>query len=148
MESANCKWNPHFVFVFLIFADSNYSLRIPEQLAISACCGIRNKTIVPTKFTLQLIVRGIHETFVNVIHLLFGTCLKICRWDPVTHRLKTVRLSSAQFVLIMLKFQTRFSQIGLRLGKKCREKKLLLNFTKFNMLQFLFFKNGFFSFFT
>ena len=73
---------------FLQFADSAYKfcgfhlrlrippticgihlqLRNPEQLAIFACCAIRNKLNVPTKFTLQLYVRGIHVNLVSGIH--------------------------------------------------------------------------------
>ena len=35
----------------------------PEQLAIFAHCGFRDKTNVPTRFTLQVIVREIHGSF-------------------------------------------------------------------------------------
>ena len=41
-------------------AESTYNLRNPEQLAIFACCGIRKKTNVLTKLTLQVYVCGIH----------------------------------------------------------------------------------------
>ena len=85
----------------LTFADSIFSMRNPEQLAIFACCGIRNKLIVLTKFTFQVYVRGIHVNLVSGSHLLFGTCLNTCLWNPATYRHKTVRLSSAQFGLIM-----------------------------------------------
>ena len=57
---------------------SHLELRNPEQLAIFACCGIRNKLNVPTKFTLQVYVLGIHVNFVSGIHLHFGTCLNTC----------------------------------------------------------------------
>ena len=46
----------------LTFADSttfcgiHLLLRIPQQQAIFACCGIRNKTNVPINFTLQVYV--------------------------------------------------------------------------------------------
>ena len=107
VESANCKWNWQIVSgIRIFFADSTYILRIPltfcgihlplrnpEQLAIFACSGIRNKTNVPTNFTLELFKRGIHETF--------ATCLKICLWNPGTYRHKIVRLSSAQLGLVM-----------------------------------------------
>ena len=76
-------------------------LRNPEQLAIFTCCRIRNKTNVPTKFTVQVYVRGIHENLVSGIHLHFGACSKACLWNPGTYRHKTVRLSSAQFGLVM-----------------------------------------------
>ena len=94
VESANCKWNPQTVSrirfclrIPLEFADSTYNLRIPltfcgislqlrnpERLATFACCRFRNKTNVPTKFTLQLFVRGIHKIFVSGTHLHIGAC--------------------------------------------------------------------------
>ena len=106
----------------LIFADSAYKfcgfhlhLRIPltfcgihlqlrnsKQLAIFACCGFRGTTNVPTEFMLQVFVRGIHRSFVSGIHWFFGTSLKVCLWNPGTCRHKTVRLSSAQFGLVMI----------------------------------------------
>ena len=97
---SNCKRNPQIVSgirkllvesafclrIPLIFADSIYILRTslkfcgtylklrnPEQLAVFACCGIRSKTNVPTNLTLQVLVRGAHETFVSGIHLHFRT---------------------------------------------------------------------------
>ena len=72
-----------------------------EQLAIFACCGIRNKINVPTKFTLQVFKRGIHVNIVSGIHFHFGTSLSTCLWSPGTYSHKTVRLSSAQFGLVM-----------------------------------------------
>ena len=65
----------------------------------SANC--KDKIIVPTKFTLQVFVRGIHRNVVSRIHLHFGTCLKISLWNPGTYRHKIVLLSSAQFGLVM-----------------------------------------------
>ena len=94
-NSTYILWNP------LTFWGIHIQLRNPEQLAVFACCGIRNKINVATKFTLQVVLRGIHETFVSGIHLHFGTCLKICLWNPRTYRHKTVRLSSAQFGFLM-----------------------------------------------
>ena len=47
-------------------------------------------------------VLGIHGSFVSGIHLHFGTCLKISFWNPGTYRHKIVRLSSAQFGLVMV----------------------------------------------
>ena len=44
----------------LTFCRIHLHLRNPEQLAIFACFGIRNKTNLPTKFTLQVYVCGIH----------------------------------------------------------------------------------------
>ena len=44
----------------LTFCGIHLQLRNPEQLAIFACCGIRNKTNVPSKVTLQVYVCGIH----------------------------------------------------------------------------------------
>ena len=62
-----CGFRIQILRIPLIFVDSTYILRNPliqsrnpEQLAIFACCGIRNKTNVPTKFTLQVYVCGIH----------------------------------------------------------------------------------------
>ena len=42
-------------------------LRNPEELAVFARCGIRDKNIVPTNFTLQVFVRKIHGNFKNEI---------------------------------------------------------------------------------
>ena len=56
----------------LIFRGISLHSRNPELLAILACCGIRDKTNVPTKFTLQVVVREIHGIFVIGIDLLFG----------------------------------------------------------------------------
>ena len=87
--------------ILLTFCGIHLQLRNPEQLAIFACCGIRNKINVPTKFTLQVYVRGIHVHLVSGIHLHFGTCLNACQWNPGTYRHKIVRLFSAQFGLVM-----------------------------------------------
>ena len=87
----------------LKFCGIHLQLRNPEQLAIFACCGIRNKTNVPTKFTLQAYGCGIHWNFVCGIHLHFGTYFKTCLWNPGTYRHKTVLLSSAQFGVVMSK---------------------------------------------
>ena len=89
----------------LQFAESTYicgiilQLRNPEQLALFACCRIRNKTNVPTKFTLPLYVCGIHWKFVRGIHLLFGTYFKTCLWNSGSYRHNIVLLSSPQFGL-------------------------------------------------
>ena len=83
----------------LTFCGTHLQLRNPKQLAIFACCGICDTTNVPKKFALHSYVRGIHGSF--VIHLHFGTCLKISFWNPGTYRHKIVRLSSAQFGLVM-----------------------------------------------
>ena len=85
-------------------------LQNPKQLAIFACCGTRNKTNVPTKFTLQVYVRGIHGSFVSGIHLHFGTCCKISFWNPGTYRHKIVCLSSAQFGLVMLTWKLNYKR--------------------------------------
>ena len=85
----------------LTFCGIHLQLRNPEQLAIIACRGIRNKINELTKFTLQVYVRGIHVNFVSGIHSHFGTCLNTCLWNPETYRHKIVRLSSAQFGLVM-----------------------------------------------
>ena len=86
----NCKWNPQIVSGIsinlrnpLTFAESTYicgirlQLRNPELLAKFSCCEIRDKTNVPTKFTLQVFVRGIHRNVVGGIHVYYGTCLQI-----------------------------------------------------------------------
>ena len=80
------------------FADSRYIFWIPltfcgihsqlrnlEPLAIFAYCGIQKRN-----------ADKIYE-----IHLHFGTGLKICLWNPGTYRHKSVRLSSAQFSLVI-----------------------------------------------
>ena len=85
----------------LTFCGIHLQLRNPEQLAIFACCGIRNKLNTPTNFTLQVYVRGIHVNLLSGIHLHFGTCLNTCLWNPGTCRYKIVRLFSAQFGLVM-----------------------------------------------
>ena len=95
MESAFC------LRILLTFADSTYFLRILSTICriqnnklYLFFCGIRNKTILPTRFTLKVYVRG--------IHLHFGTCLKIGLWNPRTYKHKTVRLYSAQFGLVVM----------------------------------------------
>ena len=55
----------------LAFCGIHLQLRSPEQLALFACCGIRNTTFVPTKFTLQVFVRWVHGSFVKRIRLHF-----------------------------------------------------------------------------
>ena len=65
----------------LTFCGTHLQLRNLEQLAIFACCGIRDITNVPTKFTLHSYKR---EIFVGRIHLHFGTCLKISFWNSGT----------------------------------------------------------------
>ena len=50
---------------------------------------------------LQVNVRRIHLNLVSGIHLHFGACLNTCFWNPGTYRHKIVRLSSAQFGLVM-----------------------------------------------
>ena len=71
-------------------------LRNPEQLAIIACCGIRNKLNVPTKFTLQVYVRGIHVSLVSWIHSHFGTCLNTCLWNSGTRDIQTQNCAPIQ----------------------------------------------------
>ena len=44
----------------LRFCGIYLQLRNPKQIAILACCGIRNETNVPRRFTLQVFVCGIH----------------------------------------------------------------------------------------
>ena len=70
-------WNPLTVCrkrldvrIPLTFCGIYLQLRNPKQLAIFACCGIRDTTSVPTKFRLHSYVRGIHENF--------------CKWNPFT----------------------------------------------------------------
>ena len=57
-----------------------------------------------TTFRLQVFVRVIHRNFESGINLHLGTYLNTCPWNPGTYRHKIVRLSSAQFGLVMLKF--------------------------------------------
>ena len=95
-----CGFHLHLL-IPLTFCGIQLQLRTPEQLAILACCGFRNKTNVPTKFTLQVYVCGIHLNFVCGIHLHFGTYFKTCLWNPGTYRYKIVLLSSEQFGLVM-----------------------------------------------
>ena len=73
----NCRFHLHIIEIYL-------QLRNSEQLAMFACCGIRGATNVPTKFTLQVFVCGIHGNFVSGIYLHFETCLKVCLWNPGT----------------------------------------------------------------
>ena len=86
------------------FCGIHLQLQNPEQPAIFACCRIRSKLNVPTKFTLQVFVRGIHVNLLSGILLHIGTCLITCLWSPATCRHKVVRLSSAQFGLVMNHF--------------------------------------------
>ena len=89
------------------FADSTYIFRDPLAVAESrttskfVCCGISNKLNVPTKFALQVYIRGFHVNFVSRIHVHIATVLNFCLWNPGTCRHKIVRLSSAQFGLVM-----------------------------------------------
>ena len=50
--------------ISLTFCGIRLQLRIPKQLAIFACCGIRDTTNMPTKFTLHSYVRGIYKSLV------------------------------------------------------------------------------------
>ena len=101
-----CRFHLH-LRIPLTFCGIHLQLQNSKQLATFACCGIRGTTNVPTKFTLQVIVRGIHGSFVsgltfwNMIHWHFGTCLKVCLWNRGTRRHKIIRLSSAKFGLVM-----------------------------------------------
>ena len=60
--------------IHLQFAESTYicgfHLQLVNQLATIACCGIRNKTNVPTKLTLQVYVCGIHLQLVNQLAII------------------------------------------------------------------------------
>ena len=96
----DCGIRLHFR-IPLTFCGIYFQLRNPEQLAIIACCGIRNKINVPTKLTLHVYVRGIQVNLVSGIHLHFGTCLNTSLWNPGIYSHKIVRLSSAQFGLVM-----------------------------------------------
>ena len=70
--------------------------RNSEQLAIFACCAIRNKTNEQTKSTLQVYERDIFQNFVIGIHLHFEFCLKTRLWNTGIFIQQVVRLSSAQ----------------------------------------------------
>ena len=70
----------HFVCGFhlhlripLAYCKIYIQLRDPEQLAFVVCSWIRNKTKLPTKFTLQVLLRWNHGSSVSGIHLQFGT---------------------------------------------------------------------------
>ena len=86
------------------FCGIHLQLRNPEQLDIFACCRVRDSTNVSTKFTLQVFVRGIHGNFVSGFHLHFGICVKVCLWNLRRYKHKIVRLSSAQFSLVMMTY--------------------------------------------
>ena len=58
-DFAYSLWNPLTICGFRLH------LRNPEQLPMFVSCGIRNKINVPTKFTLEEFVRGIHGSFVS-----------------------------------------------------------------------------------
>ena len=77
------------------------------NIQLYARCGFRDKTKLPTKFTLQILVRRIHGNYVSGIHFHFGICLKTCLWIPVTYRNHFVRLSSGQMGIVMA-FKARF----------------------------------------
>ena len=94
-----CRFHLH-LRIPLTFCGIHLQLRNPE-LAIMACYRIRDTMKEPTKFPLQVFVRGIHGCFLFGTHLNFGKCLKFCLWNPGTYRHKTVRLTSAQFGLVM-----------------------------------------------
>ena len=64
------------LWIRLTFCGTHLHLRIPKLLVFSACCGIRDTTNVPKKFTLDSYVRGIHGSFVSGIHLDFGTWIR------------------------------------------------------------------------
>ena len=69
-----CGIRLHLRIQLTNFRDSTYicgthlQMWNPEQQAIFACRGIRGTTNVPTKFTLQVFVSGIHGSFVSGIH--------------------------------------------------------------------------------
>ena len=63
-----CGFRLQILLIPLTLSGISLELRKPEQLALFACCGIRSKTNVPAKFTLQVLVRGIHGNFVSGIH--------------------------------------------------------------------------------
>ena len=73
-----CEFHLH-LRTLLTFCGIHLQLLNPEKLAIFACCGICGTTNMPTKFTLQVFVRGIHGSFVSGIHLHFETCLRVFR---------------------------------------------------------------------
>ena len=116
----NCVWNPQNIsgttnsrpipqFVSGIrinlrtfyICGTRLHMRNPELLTIFARCGIRNKTNEPTKFSLKVFVCGIHGNVASEIHLHFGKRSKTCLWIPGTYKHKIVRLSTAQFGLVM-----------------------------------------------
>ena len=76
-------------------------LRNLIQRPIFAHCGFRNKTNVSTKVTSWLFIPGIYHNFFSGIRLHFGTCLKMCLWNPRTCGQKFMRLPSEQVGLVM-----------------------------------------------
>ena len=89
---------PALAFICSYASSVKRKTRNPLTFADSFC-GIQNNNLysttnVPTKFTLQLFVRKIHENFVSGIQLHFVSCIKISFWNLRTYRNKTVRLSS------------------------------------------------------
>ena len=78
METAFCLQisrkfidSTHILRIPITFCGIHIQLWNPEQQAIFACYGIRSKTNMPTKHTLQVFVREIRETFVSGIYLHF-----------------------------------------------------------------------------
>ena len=100
-ESENCKRNTHKLVESNYICGIRFHSQNPEQLPLFSCRGLRDKTNVHTKFTLQAFDRGIDGNFANEIPLLFVTRLKTCLWNPGTYRHKILRLSSAQSGLVI-----------------------------------------------
>ena len=95
-----CGYHLH-LRIPLTFCGIHLQLRNSELLAILASCRIRDTRNMPTKFTLQEFEWGIQGSFESGIHRHFGTCLRVCLWNPGTYRRRTVRLSSSPFGLVM-----------------------------------------------
>ena len=82
------------------FADSTYILRIPEELAMIACCGIRDTTNVPTKLTFRGVCTR-NLAFWNMFKGLSMCTVWLC-----------AQLSSAQFCLVMPYIHQNFCAAG------------------------------------
>ena len=118
-----CSWTPLTMVKSLLLNSALLEIRTPALACYCSyassvmnknrnpltVCGIRLYLRFPFIFcgihflleTILFYVRGIHGSFLSGVHLHFGTCFKISFWNPGTYRHKTVRLSSAQFGLVM-----------------------------------------------
>ena len=121
MESASCKWNPHFVFTcgfHLHFADSTYILRNPLTVAESSTTSYNKPQqgkCADKIYVTDICMRNPLK-FVSGVHLYFGTYLKTCLWNPGTYRHKKIsrNIFSPLFCLSVLLLLTLRAQIFTR----------------------------------